>query len=204
MRFILPNIIQLIRKEDLMADIHIIHLRGTDYSQERFNSFTKEMNEQGIENYKVWDGIHDANKVRAISRAHKQIVHYAKENNLPEICIAEDDVIFTGKGAFDYYIQNKPTEFDLWLGGCSNVLKKEDDYITNFRGLTLYTVHESFYDKFLSVPETINIDAGLKGLGKYYLSPKVVCSQKSGYSYHKKRHTDYSHLLKQYDVYGSK
>jgi hypothetical protein len=187
-----------------MADIHLIHLRGTDYSQERYDSFTKEMNEQGIIDYKVWDGIHDANRIRAISRAHKQIVQYAKQNGFPEICIAEDDIFFLGKGAFEYYLQNKPATFSIYIGGLSNLLKKEEDYITDFRGLTLYTVHESFYDKFLSVPETVNIDAGLKGLGKYYLCPKIVCSQKSGYSYHKKRHKDYSHLLKQYEVFDGK
>jgi hypothetical protein len=181
--------------------IHIIHLRNTDYSNDRYNSFTKEMNEQGITDYKVWDGIHDVDRIRAISRAHKQIVQYAKDQGLPEICIAEDDVIFTGEGAFDYYLQNKPNEFSIYIGGLSNVLKRECEYITDFRGMTLYTVHECFYDKFLSVSETINIDAGLKGLGMYYLCNKVVCSQRAGYSYHKKRHKDYSHLLKQYDVY---
>lgn len=186
-----------------MADkIHIIHLRGTEWSEARFNSFTKEMNEQGISDYKVWEGIHDTNRMRGISRAHKQIVSYAKEKGLPDVCIGEDDIYFLAPGAFDYYIQNKPMEYDLWLGGISNRLKIQDGYMTDFRGMTLYTVHERFYDTFLSVPENVNIDAGLKGLGKYYLCDKIVCSQRAGYSYHKKRHTDYSHLLKQYKVYG--
>jgi hypothetical protein len=184
--------------------IHIIHLRPTDYSADRFHSFVREMHVQGVEDYKVWDGIHDSNKIRAISLAHKQIVQYAKEKGLPEICIAEDDITFMCCGAFDYYLQNKPTRFSIYMGGISNLLKKEDDYITDFRGMTLYTVHESFYDKFLAVPETVNIDAGLKGLGKYYLCNKVVCSQKAGFSYHKKRYKDYSHLLKQYNVYEGK
>jgi hypothetical protein len=182
--------------------VNIIHLKNTEWSSGRYNSFTKELNEQGISDYKVWDGIHDANKVRAISRAHKQIVQYAKDNGLPEICIAEDDLCFLAKGSFDYYLHNKPTEFSIYMGGLSNILKREGDYITDFRGMTLYTVHESFYDKFLSVPETVNIDAGLKGFGKYYLCPKIVCSQRAGFSYHKKRHKDYSHLLKQYDTFN--
>lgn len=182
--------------------VHIIHLKNTDYSQPRFDSFTKEMNEQGINDYKIWDGIHDVNKIRAISRAHKQIVQYAKENKLPEVCIMEDDCIFLSKGAFEYFVQNKPNEYSLYLGGISNLLERDDDYITNFRGMTLYFISEQFYDTFLSVPENVNIDAGLKALGKYYLCNKVVCSQRAGYSYHKKRHTDYSHLLKQYELYG--
>lgn len=187
-----------------MAHIHIIHLRNTDYSSDRFNSFTKEMNEQGVGNYKVWDGIHDTNKIRAISRAHKRIVQYAKENGLPEICIAEDDIVFLEKGAFEYYLRNKPAEFSIYMGGLSNILNRMEDFILDFRGLTLYTIHESFYDRFLSVPEDINIDAGLKNMGKYYLCTKVVCTQRAGYSYHKKRHKDYSHLLKQYDIYEGK
>lgn len=187
-----------------MANIHIIYLRNTEYSQDRYDSFTKEMNEQGIIDYKVWDGIHDANRVRGISRAHKQVVQYAKENQLPEVCIMEDDCIFLGKGAFEYFVQNKPNDYSLYMGGISNLLGRKDDYITNFRGMTLYFIREQFYDAFLSVPETVNIDAGLKGLGKYYLCNKIVCSQRAGYSYHKKRHKDYSYLLKQYDVYEGK
>lgn len=182
--------------------IHIIHLKGTDYSADRYHSLIREMHVQGIENYKVWDGIHDANRVRGINKAHKQIVWYAKENKLPEVCIMEDDCIFLGEGAFEYYLRHKPVFYDLWLGGISNRLKVQDDHITDFRGMTLYTVHERFYDAFLSVPETVNIDAGLRGLGKYYLCPQVICSQKAGYSYHKKRHKDYSHLLKQYETFN--
>ena len=184
--------------------INIIHLRDTDYSEERFNSLTKEMNEQRMADYRIWDGIHDTNRIRGISKAHKQIVSYAKEKRLPDVCIAEDDVIFLGKGAFEYYVQNKPVEYDLYLGGISDRLKVQDDYIIDFRGMTLYMVHERFYDRFLSIPENINIDAALKDLGKYYLCPKIVCSQRAGYSYHKKRRTDYTHLLKKYQVYDGK
>lgn len=184
--------------------IHIIHLKNTDYSADRFHSFVREMHIQGIENYKVWDGIHNPNRVAAISRAHKQIVHYAKQNELLEICVMEDDCIFLHDTAFKYYIENKPPKFDVYLGGISNKLRVEKDYITDFRGLTLYTINEQFYDTFLSVPETVNIDAALKGLGKYYLCPKIVCSQRAGFSYHKNRHKDYSHLLKQYDIYEGK
>jgi hypothetical protein len=181
--------------------INVIHLQNTDYSKDRYNSFTKEFNEQGITDYKIWDGIHHPNKITAISRAHKQIVSDAKERGLPEVCIAEDDVYFLGKGAFDYFIQNKPNEYDIYMAGISNLLKRENDYITDFRGMTLYIVNKIFYDTFLSVPENVNIDGAMKGLGKYYLCNKVVCSQRAGYSYHRKKHTDYSYLLKQYDVY---
>jgi hypothetical protein len=183
--------------------INIIHLRDTDWSNERYNSFMKELSEQGIIDYKIWDGFHGPNRVVNINRSHKQIVSYAKEKGLPEICIGEDDLYFLGNGSFEYFLQNKPDQYSLYLAGVSNVLRRENDYITDFRGFTLYMVHESFYDTYLSVPENINIDAAMKGLGEYYLSPKLICSQRAGYSYHKKRHTDYSHLLKQYNLYES-
>jgi hypothetical protein len=181
--------------------INIIHLRGTDWSNERYNSFMIELNEQGITDYKIWDGIHHPNKVIAINRAHKQIVKYAKENNLPEVCIMEDDCVFLGLGAFEYFAKNKPDEYSLFLGGISNRIKVEGNCIVDFRGLTLYFVHQSFYDIYLAVPENKNIDEAMKGLGKFYLCPKVVCSQRAGYSYHKKMNKDYSHLLKQYPLY---
>jgi hypothetical protein len=184
--------------------VNIIHLKNTEWSSDRYSSFIKELNEQEITDYKIWDGFHGTNRVININRAHKQIVSYAKGNGLPEICIMEDDCIFLAPGAFEYFVQHKPIEYDLWLGGISNLLKKHDGYITDFRGFTLYFVHSNFYDRYLSVPDNVNIDAAMKGLGKYYLCDKIICSQCAGYSYHKKRHKDYSNLLKQFDVYEGK
>lgn len=182
--------------------LNILHLRNTEFSEGRYNSFMKELAEQGITDYKIWDGIYDgANRRRGINLAHKSIVRWAKENNLPEICIAEDDICFLAPGAFNYYIENKPTTYHLYLGGISNLLKRQEDYITDFRGFTLYFVHSTFYDKYLSTKDDVDIDGAMKDLGKYYLCKKVVCSQHAGWSYHKKRVVDYTRLLKQYEIY---
>jgi hypothetical protein len=181
---------------------NILHLRGTEYSEGRYNSFMKELAEQNITDFKIWDGIYDgANRRRGINKAHKQIVADAKRNGLSEVCICEDDIVFLGKGAFDYFIQNKPAEYDLYLGGLSNLVRRKDDYITDFRGFTLYIVHESFYDRYLSTKDDVDIDGAMKDLGKYYLCQKVVCTQKAGWSYHRKKVVDYSRLLNQYDLY---
>lgn len=182
--------------------LNILHLRGTEYSEGRYNSFMKELAEQEITDYKIWDGIYDgANRRRGINLSHKKIVRDAKERGLPEVCICEDDIVFLSKGAFDFFIQNKPVEYSLYLGGISNILKREKDYITDFRGFTLYFVHASFYDQYLSTPDDIDIDSAMKGRGRFYLCDRVVCSQKPGWSYHRRKNVDYSRLLRQYNTY---
>lgn len=176
--------------------LNILHLRNTEWSEGRYNSFMKELAEQGITDYRIWDGLTDKYNVRrAISKSHKQIVRWAKENNMPEVCIAEDDICFKAAGDFDFFMQNKPNSFDLYLGGPSQIIRKVNDLILDFRGLTLYCVNAPFYDAFLKVKEDTDIDHALKGLGKYHLCPKSVCAQNTGWSYHKQKNVDYSRLF---------
>jgi hypothetical protein len=181
--------------------ISIIHLKETQWSAARHLSFSNELAEQNINDYIVWDGIRDVNTIRAISRSHKQIVHYAKDHKLKEVCIMEDDTIFLGNGAFDYFISHKPRSFDLYLATASNVLRREGGMIKDFRGLLLYIIHENFYDTFLSVDEHVHIDVAMKDKGDYYICPKVVAAEKSGWSYNKKRVVNRRHLINQFEKY---
>ena len=73
---------------------------------------------QKIQDYRICQGILDGASPRAgILRAHQQVVAWTKRNGLGEICIAEDDVQFSSPGAFEYFINQKPKEYDLYLGG---------------------------------------------------------------------------------------
>lgn len=115
--------------------------------------------EQGGMDYKVWKGIKiEGNPAKGISQAHKQIVRWAKKRDLPEVFIVEDDFMLTNPRSFEYFLENKPEEYDIYLGGVSGGEMKDGFIITQFSGLFFYMVKSCFYDAFLEADESMHID----------------------------------------------
>lgn len=175
--------------------LHIIHLPERE---DRLATLNKEMAEQKIMEYTLWDGIRDRLfAFRGIRKAHQQIIAYAKKHEQPYVTVAEDDIKFLGVGAYDYYLSQipNPGTFDIFLGGIMNGKILEDNTVKDgyFTGLTLYTMSSRFYDAFLSIRDTGNIDALLRGKGKYIVCNPIVVSQHGGYSDNKER------IVKSYD-----
>jgi hypothetical protein len=84
------------------------------------------------------------NPKRGIAKAHKQIIQWASNQNLPSILIAEDDIKFTAKRAFEYFIKNEPPDFDLYLGGITYGKINTDNSVTDFAGTHLYKINKKF------------------------------------------------------------
>lgn len=142
-----------------------------------------EMRHQQIERFRFWNGVIDqVDKRRGIAQAHKQIVQYARNIELPFVMIAEDDIVFTAPGAFSYYCQHRPEEYDLCLGAISYGKIDRFNCVSDFSGLLLYTIHNRFYDQFLSLPETGHIDRGCRNIGLYKVCPAFVVIERDGYS----------------------
>lgn len=162
---------------------------------DRYELIHLEAYNQGFE-IKFWPAIFSSKPARGISLAHRQIVSWAKENNLPWVIILEDDCHFTSPGAFDFWISKMPDDFDLYLGGLY-VLKKMnvDGSIRDFSGLHCYIAHSRFYDQFLSVNPDKNLDSALWGLGKYVLCDPLVSIQWETYSDHHKEVLNNEELL---------
>jgi len=168
--------------------INIISLpKRTD----RRESIIKQMELEGITSYKIWDGIPHVQPKIGINRAHKQIIQYAKDNNLPEIIIAEDDLVWSGSGAWKYFLDNKPNDFDLYVGSYYSGSHDGDNIVTGLRGLTLYCCSFRFFDKFLSLPESMHIDGAISLSGaKVIVCDQFVCRQAAGFSDQRKRHAE--------------
>lgn len=165
----------------------------------------KEFAKHNITDYRLWPAIEDRMiRKRGINQAHKQIVIWAKCNNLPEVLIAEDDMVFTAKGAFEYFLENKPTDYDLYLASVYTGTIEEDRTCKDFRGMTLYFISSQFYDTFLSTPQNQNIDSALMRLGKYVVCQPFTALQREGYSYHLKIMTTYGHYLINRPIFGYK
>ena len=173
--------------------INIIHLSNRI---DREKSFCKELYEQNISDYKIWEGISDAKiPYRGISKAHKQIVKHAQDNSLQEILIAEDDLKFTSTGSFEFFLKNKPKDFDIYLGGIYFGDLNIDNTVSDFSGLTFYIINQRFFETFLSIGEDDNIDRGLKNKGKFVVCNPFVVIQCNGFSDNMKRYCNYDSYL---------
>lgn len=168
----------------------IINIISLPKSVERRQAVVKEMEREKC-SYRFFDGVTGPIAKINISRAHKSVIQFAKDSDMECICVAEDDLQFSGTGAWKYFLENIPQDFDLYVGSYYSGSHDKDFIVTGFRGLTLYVVARKFYDKFLSLPETMHIDGALAMSGaKIVVSPLFVCRQAPGYSDQRKRHTE--------------
>jgi hypothetical protein len=157
----------------------------------------KELKAQGVTEWMFWDGEKKKyNSYNAISRAHKKIVRHAQHHKLDQVLIMEDDVRFTDVGALDYFLENKPDDFDIYLAGIYFGDILPDKTVKKFQGLHCYIVHNRFYSKFLGIPETGDIDVLLGGKGKYVVCYPFAAIQYNGFSDHHQNNMNYDgHLV---------
>lgn len=172
--------------------VHVIH---DPNRHDRKVLIDSQIKEHGLA-VQFWPSIVDPLRTfRGINLAHKQIVRWAREERLPMVCIAEDDLKITGKGCWDLFLKNIPSDFDLYLSGiyCGKI--EADNTVIDFCGLHLYIVHERFYDCYLGVDEMTNIDRGMANRGRYVVSNPFCAIQYDGWSDNKRRYASYGHIL---------
>lgn len=162
---------------------------------ERTPRLMKELEEQSITNYMLWDGIHLPSIKESINLAHKQIIRYAKLAEFDEVIIAEDDVKFTHPNSWKFFLENKPKDFDIYLSMIYTGDIDDNNKLNWFTGMTLYIVKEKFYDTFLSVPDSEHIDRALAYLGNYIMCNPYIAEQYDGISSNSGQNEKYGHLL---------
>lgn len=153
---------------------------------QRKENLKSEIERLGIEAV-YWDATVLYNSINAIAMSHKKIIKWAKENNISEVCIAEDDIVFTSINSYKYFLANKPADYDIYLGGNYSGVKMPDGTLYGFTGFTIYCCHSRYYDKFLSTPINKNIDAAQRGMGKFIACEPLIAKQRNGYSFHRKK-----------------
>lgn len=165
--------------------------------------------------YGIWDGqIVKGLPHTGISRSHKQIIQHAKDNQLDLCFIAEDDFKLTSPGSWQYFTDNIPDDFDLYMAGISGGLIDEKTHtVDKFTGLFLYAISARFYDVFLSAPEDFNIDCWLSRTGIPEIENKLgrkpiykVCYPiasitNNGVSYKSETYVHHERFFKAYQQY---
>ena len=168
---------------------------------ERMPKLLNELQIQGLE-YKLWQGIHDVDSVvRSINLSHKQIVQYAKDNDLESICIAEDDIKFTCPTSYKYFLDNKPQKFDLYLGGIYLGDIREDNSVASFTGMHLYIIDKYFYDLFLQTDQNTHIDISLSDMGLYKVCNPFAAIQFNGFSSNTGKDENYDSIISTRELY---
>lgn len=158
--------------------------------------------------FKLWDAVIDRRTVvESINASHKRIIQWAKDNKQSEVCIAEQDLEFPSIGAWDYFISNKPNNFDVYIGG--NYLLNEPEKYTKphykleeYVGNQLVIVSEKYYDRFLEVPDVAHIDTIQKGRGDFYACWPMVALQRPGFSANAMTQVNYNSSLKPEWIYN--
>lgn len=164
---------------------HRIHIINLFKRADRRANVEKQSQEQGFE-YKLWLGIEgNLRRCTNISQAFKQIVRYAKEEKFERITIGEDDLFFTAPGAWQHYLINFPDEYDIYLGGVYKATMNGNRIMNGYSGNTLITVHERFFDFFLSANENDHLDRWLGNFAHkflYLVCQPYVVKQDGSYS----------------------
>jgi len=171
---------------------------------ERLPLLQQQIEQQGIVNYVFWDGIYKYDSAKEnINAAHKQIVEYALVADFESVIIAEDDIRFFAPGAWDYFLANRPDDYDLYLSSIYVGDIKEDNTVDSFCGFGLYMVHSRFYQKFLETDRYEHIDRALAGKGKFVVCDPMVAEQTDGWSSNTGKDEKYRHLLNGRNLFGS-
>lgn len=177
-------------------DLNIIYDNRWDKD---YGRLLGEFIEQGITKYKFWDAIVNKDSVvGSINASHKMIVRWAKENGLKDVAIAEQDLHFTAPDAWQYFLKNKPEDYDIYLAS-TYILPISNNRICGFH---LYILNERFYDSFLSVPDLAHIDTAVCDLkGKYVFCYPFPALQRAGFSANCKAEVNYNGILEPKDIY---
>jgi len=181
--------------------LNIIHLpNDVNYPHRKLreDNFLKEINEQKIKDYKVWEGIFiPDNPIKSISQSHKQIVNHAKKNGLKRVIIAEDDFTFTYKNGWNIFLEKIPIKYDLFLSHTYNANYDFNGKIKGiFASLTLYSVHENFYDEFLNKNENEHLDLTMNKAWRHdiFVCLPMVCKQLNGWSENSKKYMNWDEI----------
>jgi len=178
-----------------------------DRRLEHFPLIVEEMKRQNIVNYKWVSPIMSNSVVKSINISQKSIVQKAKDNGEEMVCIIEQDIMFPSENGWQYFLENIPKDFDVYIGGTylidngyvwESPLVKVKEWIGNH----CIIIAERYYDTFLSLPDDKHIDTENKGLGEFFVCYPFPALQRSGFSANNMCEVNYNSILQAKDIYS--
>lgn len=177
-----------------------------DKRHERYHPLMEEIERQGVIDFEFFPAIEAKTPVESINAGFKAIIRKAKEEGLKECAIWEDDNYFANANGWLYFLNNKPKEYDIFIGG-SYLIDNRIEYkspvtkVPEYIGNHCILVHSRYYDRFLSVPDDVHIDVAQGGLGDFYLCYPMAALQRAGWSSNNSAYADYNQTLDKIHIY---
>lgn len=180
--------------------------------KDRYNNIIAQCTEQGIDKFDICPAMMLENPITGCAYSHKKIIRMALFRNLPEVVIWEDDIQFTHKNAWQYFIEtyiSVKNKCDLFLGG-SYFLKdvtpinNRVSKIGRFSGSHCCIVKHSLYKHILACPPNTPIDTWISkvhGTHNFLLCNPMPALQLPGYSDICGKEVDHSPRIPQEMVY---
>jgi hypothetical protein len=167
---------------------------------EKYPLFIEELRLQGINEFEVHPAIVLSHSVvESISESFKSVIKSAKENGDKNICIMEDDIMFSSPKSWGYFLNNKPEKFDIYIGG-TYVMDNRIEYkapvikVNNYVGNHCIIVNESYYDMWLQTDSKKHCDT-VHECGEFYLCFPFIALQRVGWSANNGTLVDYNHKI---------
>ena len=133
---------------------YVVHF---PHRTDREKLFLQEAADQNFE-FEFVEPIHNPHAGTSLRLTYQSIIknHYNDE----EIIMMEDDVKFCGHGAFQYFLNNKPDSFDVYLSGFydGRMDKQTKKIIRSWSGTHCWIIRKQFYDTVLSCDDRAHID----------------------------------------------
>lgn len=133
---------------------------------------------------------------RGCHLAHRNIIFRAKQAGDSMILVMEDDVMFTAPGAFAYFIEHIPRDFDIYTAGVLGWACKynsDTGLVRSMSGTHCYIVHSRFYDEFLKMDEHLSPDIAISATArKIVMCYPMTAIQHPGHSDIAKKEIDYT------------
>lgn len=207
--------IMKLKLEDIKS--YCVHLKKR---KDREPNMIKELN-SFTSNYEIFDAIKMDPGYKGTSESFKSIIRKAKENNLDQVLIFEDDVKFTSENSkikFQKSIDSLPSNWDILLGGVYTMsdstkidklkVGKHLLKIGDFSSLHCALINKSAYDIILNhdYRDMKHIDRYLGKLSKenklnVYVSYPMIAIQYNTFSDNVKRTTNYDRLLEKFELF---
>jgi len=192
-----------------------IYCINLDERTDRWEKALNEFKKVGIENVERFSAIKDENGATGCIKSHLTIIQKAKKENLNNVLIFEDDVLFLEKNisSIPKALEDlKNIEWDLFYFGATidqniGFMSKITDNLfkTNFAYTThAYAINSGVFDKILNegIYHRI-IDVfycyNIVPMGKSFIMNPMVAIQQEGYSNIEKVQADYNWMVEFFD-----
>lgn len=125
--------------------------------------------------------------VESISESFKAVIRSAKERGDREIVIFEDDICFVSENGWRYFLDNKPDDFDVYIGG-NYIHDNRIEYkpplikVKEWVGNQMILISEKYFDIWLNTDSHMHCDGAQIGLGDFYVCFPYPGIQRSGWS----------------------